>query len=185
MSVTVVAGVPGVGLSTLVERVRPELGEAFEVINFGDVMLERAAVRDLARTRSDLTGLSQRETRRLQRRAGEFVADRGDSAEVLLTTHLVVETDAGFLPGLPGDVLEDVDPERIVVVEATPETIRHRRSDADRAYADGSLRAVDFEQDLHRTAAFEYATTAEVPVVRVDNENGDTAAETLRAAVTR
>jgi adenylate kinase len=170
MSVTVVAGVPGVGLSTLVEHVRPELDDEFELINFGDVMLEQAAVADLATSRSELGDLSQRETRRLQRRAGEFVADRAESRRVLLTTHLVVETAVGFLPGLPDAVLEDVAPDRLVIVEAEPSLIDERRSAADREYGDASVRAVEFEQDLNRTAAFEYAVSADAPISLVENE---------------
>jgi len=170
MGITVVAGVPGVGLSTLVERVRPQLDDGFELINFGDVMLEQAAVADLATSRSELGGLSQRETRRLQRRAGEFVADRAASRQVLLTTHLVVETTAGFLPGLPEAVLADVAPDRLVVVEAEPELIVERRADSERDYGGGSAHAVEFEQDLGRSAAFEYALTAEAPVSLVENE---------------
>lgn len=170
MGVTVVSGVPGVGLSALAERARRELSGDYELVNFGDVMLEQAALHDLATSRSELGSLSRRETRRLQRRAGEYVADRAESAAVICTTHLAVETDAGYLPGFPAGVLEDVDPDRFVLVEAAPETIRERRAEADRAYGDASSRAIEFEQDLGRTAAFEYAVAVDAPVQLVEND---------------
>jgi adenylate kinase len=169
MAVHLVSGVPGVGLSAVAERARREL-EGFELVNFGDVMLEQAAVAGVADSRAALSALDHERTRRLQRRAGEYVADRAAVTEVLLTTHLAVETDAGFLPGLPEAVLRDVDPVRFVVVEADPATVRERRGGADREYGDASARAIEFEQDLNRTAAFEYAVAADAPVQLVEND---------------
>ncbi|MFB6071295.1 MAG: adenylate kinase [Halanaeroarchaeum sp.] len=171
MGTTLVSGVPGVGLSTITERARKRLDENYELVNFGDVMLEHAAANDWATRRADLRGLSQRQTRRLQRRAGEFVADLTEPREVLLTTHLAVETDAGFLNGLPEAVLRDVNPDRFVLVEAAPETIRSRRDAADRDYGDASLRTIDFAQDANRTAAFEYAHAVDAPIRLVENED--------------
>lgn len=183
MGVTVVSGVPGVGLSTVSERARGRLDDEYELLNFGDVMLEQAAAHDLATARSELSGLSRRETRRLQRRAGEFVADRTGTRNVLLTTHLAVRTDAGFLPGLPDPVLRDIAPDQFVLVEAAPETVVDRRAAAERDYDQATPREVGFEQDLNRTAAFDYAVAAGAPVQRVDNDDVDDAAETLASLV--
>lgn len=184
MSVTLVSGVPGVGLSTLAGRARRNLEGDYELINFGDAMLEQAAVHDLASSRDELASLSRRETLRLQRRAGEYVADRGEEAAVVLTTHLAVQTDAGYLPGLPDAVLHDVAPGRFVLVEAAPETIRERRGEADRSYEPASVRAIEFEQDLNRIAAFEYAVTADAPIQLVENEGDlDAAAAELASSL--
>ncbi|TSD14000.1 adenylate kinase [Haloglomus irregulare] len=184
MGVTVLAGVPGVGLTALAERARKQLSDEYELVNFGDVMLEQAVANDLVETRGDLAGLPRETTRRLQRRAGEYVADRSDAAEVLLTTHLVVETDVGLLPGLPDAVLRDVDPDLLVVVETTPETVRERRTESPRGYEDETALAIEFEQDFNRTAAFEYAVAADAPVRLVENEADVAAgAEALAAAV--
>jgi adenylate kinase len=185
MSVTLVSGVPGVGSSAVCREARRSLGEGYELLNFGDAMLEQAMTHGLTRRREELPTLTVRETRRLQRRAGEYVADRARSTDILLNTHLAVETDHGYLPGLPEDVLADVAPDQFVLVEAAPETIRDRREAADRSYDDGSLRQVTFEQDLNRAAAFSYAMRTGAPVRLVEN-TGDvaTAATDLAAAVT-
>lgn len=170
MSVTLLSGVPGVGLSSISERARRQLDEEYKLINFGDVMLEHAATRDWATRRSELGTLTRRQTRRLQRRAGEFVADSTGTADILLTTHLAVETDAGYLHGFPDAVLRDVNPGQFVLVEAAPETIFERREDADREYGDATVRTIEFEQDINRTAAFEYAVSVDAPVRLVENE---------------
>jgi adenylate kinase len=170
MSVTVVAGVPGVGVSVVCEQARKSL-DGHELLNFGDAMLEQAVTHGLASTRSELASLSRRETERLQRRAGEYVADRAEETDVVLSTHLAVETRDGVLPGFPGSVLQEIDPDRIVLVEAAPETILDRRATTDREYEDQvSLRRIDFMQDLNRSAAFDYAVAADAVVELVEND---------------
>jgi adenylate kinase len=180
MSVTLVSGVPGVGLSSICTQARRQVSEAYELINFGDVMLEQAAMQDLATSRDELSSLSRRETRRLQRRAGEYVADRAEAADVILATHLAAEIDIGYILGLPSDVLRDVNPDMFLLVEATPETIIARREEAERDYGDASPHAMEFEQDLNRSAGVEYAAEVDAPIQLVENEDDiDGAAEEL------
>ncbi|OYR88207.1 adenylate kinase, partial [Halorubrum distributum] len=90
MSVTLVSGVNGVGLSSVCQAVRRGLGDGYKLINFGDVMLEQAAAMGITTERAQLGTLSQTETRRLQRRAGEFVAEEAATTNVILSTHLAV-----------------------------------------------------------------------------------------------
>jgi adenylate kinase len=180
MGVTLVSGVPGVGLSSICRLARQRVDEEYELINFGDIMLEQAAVNDLATTRSELSSLSRRKTRRLQRRAGEYVADHAEDQEVILVTHLAVETDVGFLLGLPDDVLSDVSPDRFVLVEAESETVQNRRDIGDRDYGDSTTQSIEFEQDLNRTAGVEYASEVDSPIQLVENEEDvDAAANDL------
>ena len=178
MGVTVVAGVRGVGVSAVCARARAALSDDYELINFGDVMLEQAAVRGTTVERSALSDLSTREIHRLQRRAGEYVADRAQACEVILSTHLAVETAEGLLPGLPDAVVSDVAPDRFVVVEATPEAIADRRDDAP------SPRQIDFQLDVHRAAATAYAVRTDAPVALLDNtDDVDDAAAELAATL--
>ncbi|WP_245902950.1 AAA family ATPase [Salinigranum rubrum] len=115
MSVTVVSGVPGVGSSRVTEAAVASLDERFELLNSGDVMLEEAlgSGRDVE-GRDDLSGLSPTELRRLQRRMGEYVAAVATDPDthVVLNTHLVVSTSAGFVPGLPPRCFENWTPTR-------------------------------------------------------------------------
>jgi adenylate kinase len=169
MGVTLVSGVPGVGASAVCETARGELGDGFELINFGDVMLEQAAAHGLVTERSELPALTMRETRRLQRRAAEYVADRAAVREVLLTTYLAAETDEGFVPGLPESALSDVSPDRFVLVEADPEAILDRRAEAPRSYEAATTRQVAFQQDLNRAAAVSYAMATDAPIRLLEN----------------
>ncbi|WP_302081845.1 adenylate kinase [Salinibaculum rarum] len=171
MTVTLVSGVTGVGLSSICQEVRRSLSEDYKLINFGDSMLEQAATHNITTDRDELTSLSPTETRRLQRRAGEYVADQAATSNIILTTHLAVQTRAGYVHGLPDDVLRDVAPSAFVLVEASPETIIERREASDRELKDVTPRAVEFEQDLNRTAALEYARDRGAPVQFVENQD--------------
>jgi adenylate kinase len=172
MDVTVVSGVPGVGASRVCQEARSRLGEGYTLLNFGDVMLERAVARgrDLSADRDDLATLPRREIRVLQRRAAEFVAATARSQAVILDTHLAVATAHGFLTGMPDAVLADVDPARFVLVEADPETVADRRESVDhREYREQGLRAIDFHQDLNRAAAMTHSVATDAPVRLVEN----------------
>jgi adenylate kinase len=183
MSVTVVAGVTGVGLTSVCQAVRGKLGENYTLLNFGDVMLEQAATSGITTDRGELATLSQSQTRRLQRRAGEFVADKAATTNVILSTHLAVETDAGYLQGLPEAVLADISPTTFILVEAAPDTIRSRRAAGDGGET-ASERKIAFEQQLNRSAALQYAREQTAPVQFLENEGSiEQAAERLANAL--
>jgi adenylate kinase len=185
MDVTVVTGVPGVGASRVCREARNRLGDGYELLNFGDVMLETAASRGLVESRDELATLPRRETRLLQRRAAEYVAERARGRAVLLDTHLAVATVHGYLPGLPPAALADVDPDRFVLVEAAPATVAERReSVGTREYRDRGPRAIDLHQDLNRAAAMHHAAETGAPVRLVENEDDPgTAGQRLAAVV--
>jgi adenylate kinase len=186
MSVTVVSGVPGVGSSRVTETAVGSLDERYELINFGDVMLEEALGGGLdVRSRDDLAGLAPRETRRLQRRAAEYVGTLASEPDtyVVLNTHLVVSTGAGFLPGLPPEVLSELDPDAFVLVEADPETVRERRADSDyRSYPVDARLGIEFQQSMSRAAAFAYSSSRCVPIRLVENTE---AVESVAARLAR
>ncbi|MFC7187738.1 adenylate kinase [Halorubrum yunnanense] len=187
MSVTLISGVTGVGLTSICQRVRRQLDDDYLLLNFGDVMLEQAMAQDITVDRNELSALSLRRTQRLQRRAAEYVADRAESRNVILSTHLAVDTDAGYIHGLPEGVLRDVAPSTFVLVEAAPNTIIDRRSESDGEAQSATEREIEFEQHLNRTAALEYARERNAPIQFIENEGSVTEAveqvvETLSAA---
>jgi adenylate kinase len=186
MDVTVVSGVPGVGASQVCQEARSRLGEGYTLLNFGDVMLERAVAgdREFVADRDDLATLPRREIRLLQRRAAEFVAATARSESVILNTHLAVATAHGFLTGMPDAVLADVDPARFVLVEADPETVADRRESVDyREYREQGPQAIDFHQDLNRAAAMTHSVATGAPVRLVENTGPPAEAATDLVAI--
>jgi adenylate kinase len=180
MSVTLISGVTGVGLSSICQNVRGRLGDDYTLVNFGDAMLEQAVTHNITVDRDELSDLSRTQTRRLQRRAAEYVADQAENDNVLLSAHLAVETQAGYVHGLPDGVLHDVAPTRFVLVEASPDAILERRAESDRDFSGATEREVEFEQHLNRTAALEYARELDAPIHFVENEGSvENAAERI------
>lgn len=176
MTVTLMSGVTGVGLSSICQQVRRQLNDDYLLLNFGDVMLEQAMTHDITVDRDELSALSHRRTQRLQRRAAEYVADQAETRNVILSTHLAVKTDAGYIHGLPEGVLRDVAPATFVLVEAAPDTIVERRGNSGRDTPQATEREIEFEQDLNRTAALEYARERNAPIQFVENEGSVTEA---------
>ena len=177
----VVSGVPGVGASNVCEGARRELGEEYTLVNVGDIMLQEALEHGLADSREGLTRLRFRDQRALQRRAGEHIARESDSGPLLINTHLVVETPLGYMPGMSAEMLSDIDPSALVVVDASTDAIRERRGGSDRSYEQFS-QSIDFHRQLQNSAAFAYSLQSNAPVYHLRNEDGiEEAVERLTA----
>jgi adenylate kinase len=173
MSVTIVSGVPGVGSSRVCEAARRHLDDSFELVNFGDVMLEEAVARGSATSRDELANLAMHDYRVLQRRSAEEIdrRRREHGRSIVIDTHLAVNTDRGFLPGLPEVVFAELRPSAFVLVEAEAETIVSRREEsANREYRGDDERLVSFHAQLNRAAAMNHAIRAAVPITPVSNE---------------
>lgn len=180
----VVSGVPGVGASRICQEARRALGDEYALVNFGDVMLEEALEHGLTDSRAGIGALPIRDQRMLQRRAGEYVARKAAEGPLLVNTHLVIETDHGFIPGLPDAVRADVNASAFVVVDASPGTIRDRRANSERDYAEESRLTLEFHRQLQTVAAFTYSAASEAPVRHVSNEDDlDAAADRLATIV--
>lgn len=173
MSVTIVSGVPGVGSSRVCEAARRHLGDGYELVNFGDVMLEEAVARGLATSRGELASVPTRDYRILQRRSAEEIdrRRREHGRSLVVDTHLAVHTDQGFLPGLPEVVFRELRPSTFVLVEADPETIVSRREGSEgREYRGDDELLVAFHSQLNRAAAMNHAIRAAAPITPISNE---------------
>ena len=165
-----VSGVPGVGASRVCEGARRELEGEYTLVNVGDVMLQEALEHGLASGREELSRLRIRDQRALQRRAAEHIGRESDSGSLLINTHLVVETPLGYVPGMTGEMLTEIDPSALVVVDAATGTIRERRERSERSYEHFS-ESVAFHKQLQNAAAFSYSLQGNLPVYHLDNED--------------
>jgi len=183
MSVTVASGIPGVGVSRICEAARKQL-DGVTLVNVGDVMLEIALERGLTNDRDELGGLPVHEQRALQRRAAEDLARRAEEGPLLVSTHLVVRTASGFLPGLDHTMLTELRPDQFVVVDADPESIAARRSESrHRHYGGDTTASIGFQRQLQAAAAMTYSIRTGAPVQYVVNEREPEEAATELAAM--
>lgn len=124
----VIVGIPGVGKSTLVTKIVEILNskqKSVSVNSFGTIMFEEAQKNGM-KNRDDLRKLSMEEQQNLQKKAAQKIAKLEDDL-VIIDTHTFINTNAGFYPGLPHNVLEIIKPSNFISVYARPEEIYNRR----------------------------------------------------------
>lgn len=176
MKVAVLTGVPGVGSTTVGEKALEkarERGVEYEDVVFGTIMLDVAKDDGLVETRDDMRKLPSEDQRRIQRMAGERIAEIAQESNVLVDTHCAIRTPEGYLPGLPEWVLEGLQPDIIVLVEADPDEILFRRLDDETRTRDfEDTRSIDTHQQMNRAAAMSYATLTGATVKIIKNPDG-------------
>jgi adenylate kinase len=130
----VIVGIPGVGKTTVISKAAESLnkrGLVTQVIVFGSAMLDEAnklGVKD----RDEMRSLPVKKQRTLQALAANSIKAIQNS-NVLIDTHLFINTTEGKYPGLPKNLLEILSPTHLVMITADPEDIfRRRRQDGTR-----------------------------------------------------
>lgn len=183
--VVVVVGLPGVGKTTVLSYVIKELKEKgleVKLVNFGDFMFEAMKKAGLVSNRDEIRKYKFREQKRYQIQAAKEIVRyftelmrKSTKAFIgLVDTHAVIKTSTGYWPGLPKYVIDELDPDMIVVVEAKPEEI-HARAMRDQTryradYADINL--IKELLQLNRVYAISSATHVGASVMFVRNIEG-------------
>ena len=120
----ILAGVPGAGKTTVLNKVKELLPE-LNVINFGTLMFEIAHKRGLVENRDEMRKLPMETQKEIQRKAAEVIF-RTESP-LVIDTHLSIKTPKGYMPGFPSSLLDMLNPDVIVLITARPEEIWERR----------------------------------------------------------
>ncbi len=178
--VVIVTGVPGVGKTTVIKKLTEIEGEArIKVVNYGTYMLETALREGLVENRDQLRHLPLRRQLELQRLAARRIIEDasrelGEGDILLIDTHALVRTSAGYWPGLPRHVLDELKPDMIAVVEAPPEQIVARQAKdttryrADMGGVEGVRRLMEAARSASLASAVHYAST----VAFIENREG-------------
>ncbi|MCE4602167.1 MAG: adenylate kinase [Desulfurococcales archaeon] len=190
--VVIVTGVPGVGKTTVLsklEEIAEKEGIRVKIVNYGSYMLETALREGLVENRDQLRHLPLRRQLELQRLAAQKIIEdaanelSGDDV-LIIDTHALVRTSAGYWPGLPRHVLDELKPDMIALIEAKPDVIVERQArDRGRYRADiGGVKGVTRLMENARTASLASAVHYASTVVFVENREGapdEAAAELL------
>ncbi len=174
--VVVVTGVPGVGKSTVIDGALKQLkaqGVEYGFMNYGDIMLDLMREREGVTNRDEMRKVSTGPYREIQREAAKRIAGAAGKKPILVDTHCLVKKPEGYYPGLPRWVLEELNPESIVIIEATPEEVAGRRTkDAARRRDKELLDEVMEHQLLNRASATAYAVLTGATVRIIHNRDG-------------
>ncbi|HIQ38949.1 MAG TPA: adenylate kinase [Methanothermococcus okinawensis] len=183
--VVIVTGVPGVGGTTLtqkaIERLEKE-GVHYQLVNFGTVMFEVAKSENLVENRDQLRKLDPDTQKRIQKMAGRKIAEMAMKSPVIVDTHSTVRTPKGYLAGLPKWVLDELNPDIIVLVETTGDEILMRRlGDTSRNRDLETTGSIEEHQFMNRCAAMAYGvlTGATVKIIKNRDKLLDDAVEEL------
>ncbi len=171
MKVVVVAGIPGSGSTTVLKSALENLD--YTLVNYGDVMLTIAQEMGLVDDRDSLRKLSPDVQKEVQRNAAKNIRERSEETNIIVDTHCTIKTPLGFLPGLPKWVLEELQPDQFVLIEADDDEILLRRiNDISRTRDVEKLKDINLHQQMNRAVSMAYAalTGATVQII-INHDN--------------
>jgi adenylate kinase len=152
----VITGVPGVGKTTLVNAF-VKLTK-WKLINYGDVLLDIAKKKKLAKTLDGIRKIPEKKYFSVQMEAARKIAkSRG---KTILTTHVTVKTSEGYFPGFTPETLKILKPKVFVLIEADPKNImKYRRKDKTRIRKDfGAGKQIKEHQMVNRVFAYAFSS---------------------------
>jgi adenylate kinase len=163
----IIGGIPGVGKTTVLDEL---VKEGFRVENYGDAMLKEAISMDYAKNRDELRKLPIEKQKEIQKLAAEKLSRFKD---VIIDTHFSINTNGGYLPGLPVAVLDALKPDLFISVEADPlEVFERRKNDPRRNRDRDSLERIRAHMEANRSYGITYSAMTGSPLLVVMNENG-------------
>ena len=124
--VNIIVGLSGVGKGTVLEQAMNLSDRDYEIINYGDKMVEIAKDENLVENRDELKKLDPEENKRVQRLAGEAIVEESGEKDVIVETHAAIQTPYGYIPGLPEWSVKALDPAKIIMLDANAEEIYER-----------------------------------------------------------
>ena len=171
MKVVVVAGIPGSGSTTVLKSALENLD--YTLVNYGDVMLTIAQKMGLVDDRDSLRKLSPDVQKEVQRNAAKNIREKSEEINIIVDTHCTIKTPLGFLPGLPKWVLDELQPDQFVLIEADDDEILLRRiNDTSRTRDVEKLKDINLHQQMNRAVSMAYAalTGATVQII-INHDN--------------
>ena len=182
----VVVGIPGVGKTTVISRTAEILnqrGIQTAVVVFGTMMFEEAGKLGI-NNRDEMRRQSIEVQRHMQNLAARRIADLKDNI-VIVDTHVFINTNEGYYPGLPLHLLEVIKPTNIVMVAADPEEIvNRRRIDETRDRDIESVENIQYQLDLSKVMVATCSVLTGCPFIIIMNSNNkidETASNIVKA----
>ncbi|MEM4819211.1 MAG: adenylate kinase [Nanopusillaceae archaeon] len=169
-----VVGIPASGKTSLVNEAKKYIKKDVEILEFGDIVFDFAKKIYNIQQRDDIRKLlSSEDQRKLQEMATKYILENYKDKNVILTTHFVIETSAGFKAGITKEIADLLKPKAIVLVFSDPDKILIRRiKDETRIREKDDLERIKIHQELslYYTIPFMYMYDTIVEVIK--NEEG-------------
>ncbi|MBS7648042.1 adenylate kinase [Candidatus Bathyarchaeota archaeon] len=176
-AIVAVTGIPGVGKTTVLnefEKLAKEKGINLKVVNFGSVMKKILEERGKSIHRDYIRKTDIELQKEVQKEACKRIRETlGEGSNLIVDTHMFVQTGFGMYPGLPLNVLKELTPSLIVLIESPPEEIvRRRELDESRIRDENLPSEVKFDIEWSRAIASACSVISGAPVKIIINERG-------------
>ena len=170
MKLVVLTGIPGSGSTTLLNKALEEVN--YVHLNYGDIMTEIAIKENIVEDRDSLRKLPAETQKDIQAKAAQEIKVRSEKDNIIVDTHCTINTPAGYLPGLPIWVLEQLQPDLFILIEADADEIIYRRfSDDTRERDVQKVKDIETHQQMNRATSMAYATLTGATVKIVENHD--------------
>jgi len=170
MKVVVIAGIPGSGSTTVLNKALESID--YVNVNYGDVMIKIAQNEGVVEDRDSLRKLSPEVQKEIQKKAAKNIREQAEISNIIVDTHCTIKTPAGFMPGLPKWVLEELQPDMFILVEADNDEILMRRiNDKSRTRDMEKINDIGLHQEMNRAAAMSYAVLTGATVKIIQNHD--------------
>lgn len=181
--VNIVVGLSGVGKGTVLEEAMLLSDKDYNLINYGDKMFETAKKKGLVDHRDEMKNLETDTYKEIQMDAAESIAEESDQEDVIVETHAAIKSPYGYIPGLPKWTLENLDPNKIIMIDIDSETLLERCQEEGRKRdtSKESKRGISEYRDIAKQMASTGAvyTGAYFKIIRNEDGRAEKAAEEL------
>ncbi len=130
--VILVTGIPGTGKTTVCNealKLAEQTRKKIQAVNYGSIMVELSRKRGKSLHRDELRRSGLTFQRNLQAEAAKIISKKTGEVDgdLIVDTHMSIKTANGYLAGLPFHVLQLLNPDMFVLVEAEPHEVLSRR----------------------------------------------------------
>ena len=165
----VVIGSPGAGKSSVIDSMQ---GSGYKLINLGDVMLDIAMKKKLAKNRDKMRYLDSETQAEIRDLAIKRIAKL--DGKVVLGTHATVEQHGRFFPGLSHYVITHLGHiNGLFYIDATTSDIMSRRKkDKNRKRELESAWTIDTQRSINLAIASYLSSDLNIPLYIIHNKEG-------------
>ncbi len=160
----ILMGLPGAGKSTVLKSLKTD----YQILNWGDLMFEIEKKEFGIQNRDEMRKIPIEKQKWVQEMVAKSLSKM--SGKILLDTHCSVSTPNGFFPGLPYNLLKELNVDALVLLTANPSEIAKRRANDPSRKRDSD--DVALHDQMNRSFLAAYSAFSGAPAVVIENNEG-------------